>query len=111
MSWLNGLDAGDEVGVSYRHGVRLERVTKVTPTQVVTGRDRWRKKDGRRVGEYDRWFPPRLVEATEEVRAEVRLRNLRSRAHVLCTRGAIEKMSEADLLRVIAIFKAAEGGE
>jgi hypothetical protein len=72
--WLSQLKAGDEVVVSGGFRRRLEKIARVTETQIVicegTVATRYNRKNGYRVGErgYD---TPRLSEPTAVVRDEI----------------------------------------
>lgn len=58
--YLAGLKAGDVVHIRQRHGYYEDRVTKITPTQVVVGDGRyWRTDKGYGLGSLittDRWL-------------------------------------------------------
>jgi hypothetical protein len=67
--WLQSLKAGDKVLVSSYGGEEVVTITRVTATQLIIARGlaeyRYRKADGRRVGD-DVWHPSRLFQATPE---------------------------------------------
>jgi hypothetical protein len=70
--WLAGLKAGDRVATA-RHGgcgYALFRVTRVTPTQIVVGGQRYNRKTGAQVGAGG--WGRSLIEPTEEIRAGCR---------------------------------------
>ncbi len=51
MSWLDKLKPGDRVIVSDGHrGAYVDRVDRITKTQIITKNGRWRKLDGHPVG-------------------------------------------------------------
>jgi len=64
-NWLNELNAGDTVIVESEFGhthKRLEKVDKVTATQIVIGGLRFRKSDGGCMGEDRSWQRTQLKE-------------------------------------------------
>lgn len=72
--WLEGIKANDKVIMSRGHGAGTSSVCKVdrvTKTQIVIGSDRFRRKDGRRVGG-DGWFSVRIEECTSEAVEEIK---------------------------------------
>lgn len=50
QEWLNSLKPGDEVLVGGRWDDRIDKVGRVTATQIVVGGTKYRKSNGRRVG-------------------------------------------------------------
>lgn len=78
--WLANLAVGDEVIVSHggfdsRHPGHLKRVERITATQIIIGADRWRKSDGRMIG--NGIYGRSLLEPTPKRRqALVRYKNL-----------------------------------
>jgi hypothetical protein len=73
--WLLGLQPGDTVVVSDGWNPRVARVDRVTDKQVVVGDTRYWKDGGRSVGSAGSWRRPRLVRPTEELVAEIQLKN------------------------------------
>lgn len=70
--WLAGLKVGDRVATT-RHGgcgYALFRVTRVTPTQIVVGGQRYNRKTGGQVGAGG--WGRSLIEPTEKIRAACR---------------------------------------
>lgn len=51
MNDMSNVKVGDVLVVGGGWSVRLERVTRVTPTRVICNAQQYRKKDGRRVGD------------------------------------------------------------
>jgi len=79
MSELKDIQAGDEVALfepnalGYgNQGVSIKRVERVTPTQIIVNGTRYRRQDGRAVGDTDYWYHVYIDLATAEnrVRAE-----------------------------------------
>jgi hypothetical protein len=101
--WLASLKEGDTVVRRYGwNGVDLVKVTHVTPTQIVCGTSRYRRKDGSPVGN-DGYNAPRIFEFTEEVRVEIREKELRRAIELVkwkeVSAGCVEavlKLVEAD---------------
>jgi hypothetical protein len=77
--WLDGLAPGSIVAVESGYGTpvyRLERVSKVTQTQIVLPDDcRYRKDSGARVGGGG-YRADYIMPATDEIRAKIRTRYL-----------------------------------
>lgn len=78
MEWADALKPGDVVIVSPgfgRDNDRLEKVDKVTPTQIVLAcGSRYRRKDGDLVGNNDRWSRWSIEEPTKEAVERIRKR-------------------------------------
>jgi hypothetical protein len=78
-NWLSELKAGDTVivdsGASYIEG-SVENVEKVTATQIVVGRFRYRKTDGRQMGNTSRWKHPRLLPPNKDKVRNIRRKQL-----------------------------------
>lgn len=99
--WLEGLKAGDEVVVSHGyHSVgRLEKVERVTATQIVISDSlRFRRDGGRKVGGSESYTRTAIEEATPEARAEIRREALRNRMSLV----KWEKVSLETLEKVAA---------
>ncbi len=69
---MQGLKVGDVVIRSGNHTASVERVTKITPTQIVVGSERVRKGNGWKVGESSSWAFTTIKEATPERVKEIR---------------------------------------
>lgn len=52
--------------------IAIGKVTNVTPTQFCVGTDRFRKSDGKKIGEYFCYCQPATAEELEQQRAAVR---------------------------------------
>lgn len=79
--WLNDLAEGDIVAIPCGFAdreYRLERVTKVTQTQIVVGRTRYRKLDGREIG-VGLQYRTCIVRATPEIRHQAKEGAIRNR--------------------------------
>ena len=72
--WLSNLKTGDPVYIDGSNNLggykRIEKVSRVTKTQIVIGGLKFRKDDGTKVG--DRWFTTRIEFPTPERHNEVR---------------------------------------
>jgi predicted ATP-grasp superfamily ATP-dependent carboligase len=71
--WLNGLKVGDKVIVNGRNGYYVEQVAKITPTQIQTSKEKFRKETGRRIGD-DAWIIAHLEKPTPEILATIKKR-------------------------------------
>jgi len=73
-TWINGLKVGDEVCVvtSFNLDV-IKTVTKVTRTQIQVGPyQKYRKTNGRAVGNTNRWCVPSICKVTDAIRLTVK---------------------------------------
>lgn len=78
--WLNELKTGDKVIVKTGYyGSDLKKVEKITPTQIVVGGSRFRKKDGYLMGANDIWCTTKLHPATEYEVNKIIYKKLRSK--------------------------------
>lgn len=101
-SWLDKLSVGDRVIVyNGGDGASIKAVSKVTPTQIVVGNTRYRRKDGHVVGG-DTWSRHSLSEATPERVATVRRRVI-AKSLAAVKWGGYEL---ADLEKVWAAYKS-----
>jgi len=99
-SYLAGLKAGDVVIVQDRNGFRNDKVTKVTPTQVVVGTDRYyRTNSVHRIGlliTSDKWiYRSNIIEPTPRIRMIVELRTTRDALKQPITLDTIPAMRAA----------------
>lgn len=104
--WLSALKPGDEVSISRGYGYRsheIARVDRMTATQFVVGTERFRRDDGRLVGNGDRYYMVRLEQVTDRIREEIERKELCG----LIERGALKKLSLDDLRTVAGIIKRA----
>lgn len=109
MASLETIKAGDEiavpVGISGR-AYSIERVERATATQVVTGRHKWRRKDGRLIGS-EGWSVCWAIPVTEQIRQQVQRREL-----VMYLSGVDWSAIPIEVLsRVKAAFESAERTE
>lgn len=77
-TWFESLKEGDEVMIPGRYGASpsFAKVTKITPTQIVIGRDRFKRTNGYQVGR-DAWSSTCIVEPTKEGRERAEMEYLR----------------------------------
>jgi hypothetical protein len=78
--WLAGLKAGDRAAVSRGYGYssyELVKVDRVTHTQVIVGGSRFRRDNGRRIG--DRWESIYLVPISDQITLAIAQRRLNDR--------------------------------
>jgi len=107
VSWLEELKPGDLVAIpiSYSRGRHMvERVDRVTATQIIVGHRKYRKSDGRPIP-YDGWSSVSLCKATPEIVAD---------AQADVDRKVLEKISggripcdNATLREMVRIHRAA----
>ena len=76
LETFDDIEVGDEVIMSHRGGwhsqLSLAIVTRLTPTQIIIGGGmRFRRKDGREVGQGDAWDWNILHHATDKYRAQL----------------------------------------
>lgn len=103
--WLASLKPGDKVAIcTGYYGCRVDAVSRVTNTQIVVGASRFRKVNGRRVGDtgmmtasIDPVDDPRVVEMLDRARRGT-LRDEVERAARQATTAALES--------ALAILKA-----
>lgn len=102
--WLAALKAGDAVAVSHHYGTpTLTKVTHATATQVHVNGSKFRRKDGRVVG--DNWSRASLCEPTAEIRQQIEARGLRNRlAEVKWQNLPLEQVKA-----ILAIVSSAQG--
>ena len=112
MSWLDDIKAGDEVLISttMRIGLIKCKVVRATKTQITAHGFKWRRSDGRRVGENSRFHCSRLIEPTEENMAAWELDNLRDRFYELC-RMAKRTTYSAETMRAVVEMLDADDGQ
>ena len=78
--WLASLKPGDEVavtGTAISGSARLEKIDRMTATQIIIGSARYSKKDGCAIGQYSEFRRPYISEITDSVRNDIELRELR----------------------------------
>jgi len=71
-AFLAGLKPGDEVSVANE---RIERVTKLTPTQIVVGHSRFNRKTGRSCGTSG-WHTSWLYPVSQQLREKIARREV-----------------------------------
>ena len=79
LAWRNALKAGDRVCITGRWNPELATVTAITPTQVVIGHTRYRKRDGRAVGESSTWNSTSISPITKDIEESIEHRKLSNR--------------------------------
>jgi hypothetical protein len=110
------IKAGDYIVESCHpcHGPGLlHQVERVTNAQIIVNGRKFRKADGRRIGEKDDWRPVRLVPATLELLHEIRqYKKIESAKFKLAKLGAIGTFSENrdKLLKALPHIEAAIAG-
>lgn len=109
--WLATAKAGDEVyvcqGGGWSRHMELRTVERVTETQVIVAGTKYRRRDGRVVGD-TRWSSRYLVEPTPELRADIS--EERRRQELLARiRDVTWRDIETDVLaRIIAVLEASQ---
>lgn len=81
QAWRDGLKAGDEVLMinGTMHGPTIEKVERVTATQVLIGPSRYSKRNGNAVGQYSRFSRRWIRQPTDKDRADCYERKIRAR--------------------------------
>lgn len=102
--WLRDLQVGQHVAVRMARGLFvIKSVERLTPTQIVIAGSsvRYRRKDGRGVGEFDSWTGrPWITQPTDKICAEIELRGLQHRvSHI-----NVSKLTTDQLRRIAAIL-------
>jgi len=123
---LSDVKAGDEVieveftlGIQLPHKRRLVTVDRVTSTLIITGKDRWRIKDGEVPGGRDRfysyssrrWIVPadeRERELLAESNAAWADEDRRSAAITIIRRHSLTTLPTSALERIVSIIKEGE---
>jgi len=80
--WLNGLQAGDEVAISYGYRgdeYKIHTIDRTTKTRLVIGALSYRKNDGGLVGG-DHWSKSYIEKPTDNIRAKIKADDRRGRA-------------------------------
>lgn len=104
--WLDSLTADAVVVRSAGYGMRslqAKRVTRVTPTQVVVGSEKFRREDGRLIGGTRSMMTVEIVQPTPEILASIR----RTRIISELTNASWSSVPLTDLEKIFAIFSAA----
>ena len=71
MDELKDIKVGDEIYYYtgyYGTAGQIIKVTKITPTQIVCDKSRFRKDNGKLVGYHDSWHFPQIVILTKELK-------------------------------------------
>jgi hypothetical protein len=112
MKFAN-IKAGDYIVESCHpcHGPGLlHQVERVTNAQIIVNGSKFRKADGKRIGEKDDWHPVRLMPATSELLHEIRqYAKIESAKRRLAMLGSIGTHAEnrAKLLKALPHIEAA----
>lgn len=105
-NWMDGLKAGDEVFITNLSNEQLEKVERVTPTQVVVRGDRYRKSDGGEVGIVGRENRVRIVQAMPKkiaaYKESVKRRNL---SYNIISKMDTSKLTTDQLQRILGILE------
>lgn len=105
--WLERLKAGDEVIIqSGEYGHRLLNVERVTPAQIVIGRQRFWRVSGVLVGLGPRDMGVRLTEPTPERKAKI-LRNETMRRLVQDVKWST--LTDGALAQIVGIIEGENG--
>jgi hypothetical protein len=107
------IKAGDTVVESCHqiHGPGLLRqVERVTNTQIIVNHNKYRRTDGKKIGDTDAWHPSYLMPATTELIAAIRqhekIQNAKRRLALLCECGE-HRDNTAGLLEAMPHIEAA----
>ena len=99
MSNLENVSVGDELYISYNRTSRFAKVSRITPTQVLAGNSRFRKKDGYLVGRGD-WDYTSARLATPEDRVAVAERIARNNSIAKIKRARLSRLSTETLVAI-----------
>lgn len=101
-AWLAGLAVGDEV--AHNGNTSIGTVARLTPTQVVIGRNaRFNRATGRRCGDSGGWSSDWLHPVTDQLRNKV----ARNEALAFIRYGLTDQIPTATLVEAVAMLKAA----
>lgn len=76
--WLKAVGVGTEVAISSDFGYRSYRravIERITPTQIVIGQSKYRRADGRKIGDGS-WERSYLLEMTDDIRETIEVERL-----------------------------------
>ena len=99
MSNLENVSVGDELYISHNRTSRFAKVTRITPTQILAGTDRFRKKDGYGVGR-GAWDFTSARLATPEDKVAVAERIARNNAIAKIKRARLSGLSTETLVEI-----------
>lgn len=99
-SWLNNLQAGDEVIVRGEWCDRIGTVSKVTVTQIVVGTQRFNKSDGRLRGRGP-WSLSHIIRPTQERRDKAELANAKQKLMNL----KVDELTLDQCRKILAVAK------
>lgn len=74
--WLAALKVGDEVLIDNRWAATIAAVDRVTSTQIIVGKSKYRRHSGRAIGA-DSWNPVYLRQPTQRDRDAIEVSRLR----------------------------------
>jgi hypothetical protein len=94
--WLENLKVGDKVALRYGwNGIAIISVIKVTATQIQTNSGKYRRRDGRQIGETGRFNLNSIEPYTDVIRAEIEeKRMLRAIAEIEFKKLPIETIKQ-----------------
>ena len=77
--WLDGLKVGDRVASYEFRKVYVAKIERITQTQIITNRGKYRKSDGEGVGYGDSYDRPGIGPLTQEIIDKIRHSRLADR--------------------------------
>lgn len=77
MNWLDELKVGDKVLINHD---KIALVTGETKTQWLVNNRRFKKNNGRAVGDYDKWRPTYIHQWTQEAEDKIKAEQERKNA-------------------------------
>lgn len=109
MNALENAKAGDYVaeGGNGLRGMNIFRIDRVTATQVVIGSSKWRKSDGRLVGDSSTWWARSIRLATEQDFIDARIQAAQRQIEKLRITAATLYAAET-LIKVSSEIEAAK---
>lgn len=100
--WLQSLKAGDEVIVYSLSSKNIATVRKVTATQIVLDKARYRKSDGREITS-NMWHRGWLSETNDKDVAAINLRNAKANVRSI----EVDELTHEQCDAILAIAKGA----
>lgn len=103
MAKLDNVKVGDKLYISCRGDSRIDIVTRVTKTQVIAGKIRFRKKDGWTMA--SSWNMEFARPATEQDEINIQERKKRMELIYACKHINYERFSSPQLESIISFIK------
>jgi hypothetical protein len=112
MRNLEDIKPGDYITRHYQaQPTSIMKVLRVTKTQIITKDTKWRKSNGKEIGNNDPWSWTYIALTTKEDREYIKRQNLIYRVIDSASRKNIEKLPTEKLETILTIFKETEDEE